>query len=47
MRVVGLISGTSHDAIEAAAAEFDLVGEVISAKLLATSSTPLLTNGCA
>ena len=40
MRVVGLISGTSHDAIEAAAAEFDLVGEVVSAKLLATSSTP-------
>jgi anhydro-N-acetylmuramic acid kinase len=40
MRVLGLISGTSHDAIEAAAAEFDLDGDVVSAKLLATSSTP-------
>ena len=40
MRVLGLISGTSHDAIEAAAADFELDGEVVSAKLLATSSTP-------
>src|SRR6266566_2346530 len=40
MRVLGLISGTSHDAIEAAAADFELDGEVVSAKLLAKSSTP-------
>ncbi len=40
MRVIGLISGTSHDAIEAAAVDFALDGEVVSADVVATSSTP-------
>lgn len=40
MRVIGLISGTSHDAIEAAAVDLDLRGEVLDARLVARSSTP-------
>jgi anhydro-N-acetylmuramic acid kinase len=40
MRVIGLISGTSFDAIEAAAVDFKLAGDVLEARLVATSSTP-------
>ena len=40
MRVIGLISGTSFDAIEAAAVDFELAGDVLEARLVATSSTP-------
>lgn len=40
MRVIGLISGTSFDAIEAAAVDFELAGETVSARVVATSSTP-------
>ncbi|HEX3056373.1 MAG TPA: anhydro-N-acetylmuramic acid kinase [Gaiellaceae bacterium] len=40
MRVIGLISGTSFDAIEAAAVDFELAGEVLEARLVATSSRP-------
>ena len=40
MRVIGLISGTSHDAIEAAAVDFELAGDEIRARVVATSSTP-------
>ena len=39
MRVVGLISGTSHDAIEAAAVDFAVDGEVLEAEVVATRST--------
>jgi anhydro-N-acetylmuramic acid kinase len=38
MRVIGLISGTSHDAIEAAAVDFALAGETIEASVVATGS---------
>jgi anhydro-N-acetylmuramic acid kinase len=37
--VVGLISGTSHDAIEAAAVDFALDGEVLEAEIVGTRST--------
>ena len=40
MRVIGLISGTSHDAIEAAAVDFDLVGERIDARIVASAGVP-------
>jgi anhydro-N-acetylmuramic acid kinase len=40
VRVIGLISGTSHDAIEAAAVDFELAGDEILARVAATSSTP-------
>ena len=40
MKVVGLISGTSHDAIEAAAAELELHDDVVSMRVLGSSSTP-------
>lgn len=40
MRVVGLISGTSHDAIEAAAVDFELAGDAVEARVVATGSTP-------
>jgi len=40
VRVIGLISGTSFDAIEAAAVDFELDGETIAASVAATSSTP-------
>ena len=40
MRVIGLISGTSFDAIEAAAVDFELAGDTLTARVLATSSTP-------
>jgi len=39
VRVIGLISGTSHDAIEAAAVEFALQDGVVDATVVATSST--------
>jgi len=39
VRVIGLISGTSHDAIEAAAVEFALEDGVVNATVVATSST--------
>jgi anhydro-N-acetylmuramic acid kinase len=38
--VIGLISGTSFDAIEAAAVDFELAGDAIEARVIATSSTP-------
>jgi len=40
MRVVGLISGTSHDAIEAAVVDFALDGELLEAEVVGTRSTP-------
>jgi anhydro-N-acetylmuramic acid kinase len=40
VRVIGLISGTSHDAIEAAAVDFDLVGERIDARIVASAGAP-------
>ena len=40
MRVIGLISGTSFDAIEAAAVDFELAGDLLEARVVATSSTP-------
>lgn len=40
MRVIGLISGTSFDAIEAAAVDFELAGDTLEARVVATSSTP-------
>jgi anhydro-N-acetylmuramic acid kinase len=40
VRVIGLISGTSHDAIEAAAVDFDLVGERIDARIVASAGVP-------
>jgi anhydro-N-acetylmuramic acid kinase len=39
VRVLGLISGTSHDAIEAVAVDFALDGEVLEAEVVATRST--------
>jgi anhydro-N-acetylmuramic acid kinase len=38
VRVIGLISGTSFDAIEAAAVDFELAGDVLEARLVASSS---------
>jgi anhydro-N-acetylmuramic acid kinase len=38
--VIGLISGTSHDAIEAAAVDFELAGDEIRARVVASSGTP-------
>ena len=40
MRVIGLISGTSHDAIEAAAVDLSFAGDAIEAELLQTRSVP-------
>lgn len=40
LRVVGLISGTSFDAIEAVAAELDLEGDALTVDLRAHTSTP-------
>jgi anhydro-N-acetylmuramic acid kinase len=39
VRVLGLISGTSHDAIEAAAVDFALDGETLEAEVVGTRST--------
>ncbi|MDO0938186.1 anhydro-N-acetylmuramic acid kinase [Streptomyces sp. DG2A-72] len=40
MRVIGLMSGTSYDAIDAAAAELDLVGDTLVLKRLGMVSEP-------
>lgn len=40
MRVIGLISGTSHDGIDAAAVEFRRSGDTLVAALLVTDTTP-------
>ncbi|MEU0899285.1 anhydro-N-acetylmuramic acid kinase [Streptomyces massasporeus] len=40
MRVIGLMSGTSYDAIDAAAAELDLVGDALVLKPLGRVSEP-------
>ncbi|WP_031113344.1 anhydro-N-acetylmuramic acid kinase, partial [Streptomyces sp. NRRL S-146] len=40
MRVIGLMSGTSYDAIDAAAAELDLVGDSLVLKPLGRVSEP-------
>jgi anhydro-N-acetylmuramic acid kinase len=40
VRVIGLLSGTSHDAIEAAAAELELSGEELLLRPLGSISTP-------
>jgi anhydro-N-acetylmuramic acid kinase len=40
VRVIGLISGTSHDAIEAAAVDFELAVDEIRARVVASSGTP-------
>jgi len=40
VRVIGLISGTSHDAIEAAAVDFGLAGDVLEARVVTASSSP-------
>jgi anhydro-N-acetylmuramic acid kinase len=41
MRVVGMMSGTSYDAVDLAAAEFRLDGDTVVANLLGTSSVPV------
>lgn len=40
MRVIGLISGTSFDAIEVAAADFELEGDTLRCELLGAESRP-------
>jgi anhydro-N-acetylmuramic acid kinase len=40
MRVIGMISGTSFDAIEAAAAELEMSGDGLRCRLLGTASRP-------
>jgi anhydro-N-acetylmuramic acid kinase len=40
VRVIGLLSGTSHDAIEAAAADLELSGEELVLRPLGSASTP-------
>jgi anhydro-N-acetylmuramic acid kinase len=40
VKVLGLISGTSHDGIDAAVVDFTLRGEVLHGNVMATSSTP-------
>ncbi|HKF75838.1 MAG TPA: anhydro-N-acetylmuramic acid kinase [Candidatus Dormibacteraeota bacterium] len=40
MRVIGLISGTSFDAIEVAAADFELEGDILRCTLLGAESRP-------
>jgi anhydro-N-acetylmuramic acid kinase len=40
MRILGLISGTSHDGIDAAVVEFDTDGDVLVARVVHQHSTP-------
>jgi anhydro-N-acetylmuramic acid kinase len=40
VKVLGLISGTSHDGIDAAVVDFTLRGEILHGHVTATSSTP-------
>lgn len=43
MRVIGMMSGTSYDAVDLAAADFRLDGDTVVANLLGTSSIPVPT----
>ncbi|MGR6917072.1 anhydro-N-acetylmuramic acid kinase [[Actinomadura] parvosata] len=40
MKVLGMISGTSHDGIDVAVVDFELVGSVLEGRLAHTASTP-------
>jgi anhydro-N-acetylmuramic acid kinase len=40
MKVLGMISGTSHDGIDVAVVDFELVGSVLEGRVLHTASTP-------
>lgn len=40
MRILGLISGTSHDGIDAAVVDFSMSGDVLKARVLHQNSTP-------
>ncbi|MEV0825925.1 anhydro-N-acetylmuramic acid kinase [Nonomuraea rubra] len=40
MRVLGMISGTSHDGIDVAMVDFELVGSVLEGRVRHTASTP-------
>ncbi|WP_344485539.1 anhydro-N-acetylmuramic acid kinase [Nonomuraea monospora] len=40
MRVLGMISGTSHDGIDVAVVDFELVGSVLEGRLAHSASTP-------
>ncbi|MFD3326671.1 anhydro-N-acetylmuramic acid kinase [Streptomyces sp. NPDC058701] len=40
MKVLGMISGTSHDAIDTAVVELHLTGDVLQARVLSTGATP-------
>lgn len=40
MRLLGMISGTSHDGVDAAVVDFDLAGSTLSAEIVHHDSTP-------
>jgi anhydro-N-acetylmuramic acid kinase len=40
MRILGMISGTSHDGIDAALVDFDLRGDTLAGTVEYTASTP-------